>query len=428
VSRSMTDQSTANEQLWKASERGEQDQVVQAIHQLRADVNSTDWFGWTALHWAVSGQHVGTTQTLLNSKANILAQDQTGETVLHWAAANNNMSMVQMLLDHGASVDLCNKDGKIPADLTQLPGIRELCSPAAADQFGGGHPGGIPAPPPGPHDLRYAQIPGGEGNATALMASIAAEQKARAHIQRKLMMMSELQRTLEDYKVQFVRATAERKEAEHRLQAIRPQLERERRGREEAERSLRDMRANIEDHVKQLDDANEKILVAREFAGQIEEIKRARELVTTERKSEWEKIRELKGEVDKATNELKKLKEDGQHATNAISGKKSEVENASRQSEELKDKKSDQADEKAKLADENAELDSLLASFKKEEDKENANRTKEEAAEKDLLKKKSDEEENQRKFQDEIKTKERELQELEKQNRDLQREIDHIGT
>ena len=66
-------------------------------------------FGWTALHWAVSGQHVGTTQTLLNSKANILAQDQTGETVLHWAAANNNMSMVQMLLDHGASVDLCNK-------------------------------------------------------------------------------------------------------------------------------------------------------------------------------------------------------------------------------------------------------------------------------------------------------------------------------
>ena len=36
-----------------------------------------------------------------------------------------------------------------------------------------------------------------EGTVNAMLALIAAEQKARAHIQRKLMSLSELQRTLE---------------------------------------------------------------------------------------------------------------------------------------------------------------------------------------------------------------------------------------
>jgi len=90
----------------------------------------------------------------------------------------------------------------------------------------------------------------------------------------------------------------ERKDTEQRLQAIRPQLERERRGREEAERELRDKRAQIEDLTKRLDDANEKILVARQFAAKISQLKEDLETVQAKRDILREEVRVEQGIVD----------------------------------------------------------------------------------------------------------------------------------
>jgi len=224
------------------------------------------------LHWAVSAGSITTTQLLLNHGADPNSTDQTGETVLHWACANNNQSLVELLVREGANPDMRNKDDKLPSELTVLPGIKEICNPMTMQlqsvPFAVAAPGAI--------DPRFASVTssggGYEAQVNGLLARIAAEQKARAFVQTKLMSMSELGRTLEDYKAQFKRATAERKDAELRLQNIRPTLERERAGREEAERSLRDKRAQIEDLTERLHDANEKILVARKFAGKLQEL------------------------------------------------------------------------------------------------------------------------------------------------------------
>ena len=143
--------------------------------------------------------------------------DQTGETCLHWASANNNASMVELLIDSGASPDLRNRDGKLPCELSTMPLIQNICAPTPDE------PWAATTQHVGPHDVKFAAIPGGpqlpvppfgfghsslhtpwcvgggdpEGQINTMLALIAAEQKARAHIQRKLMMLSELQRTLE---------------------------------------------------------------------------------------------------------------------------------------------------------------------------------------------------------------------------------------
>ena len=96
---------------------------------------------------------MSTASNLLHNRADPNAADQTGETALHWAAANDNVSMVELLINNRASPDLNNKahpaplnhymrssitvcvrlvqNGKLPADLTMTPAIRELCRPAA---------------------------------------------------------------------------------------------------------------------------------------------------------------------------------------------------------------------------------------------------------------------------------------------------------
>jgi len=293
-----------------------------------ADVDSRDWFGWTALHWAVSGGHMSTASNLLHNRADPNAADQTGETALHWAAANDNVSMVELLINNRASPDLNNKNGKLPADLTMTPAIRELCRPAAP------MPGPRPAGP-GPHDIKYATMEGTTVN--GLLACIASEQKARAHIQRKLMTMSELQRTLEDYKVQFARATTERKEADLRLQAIRPQLERERRGREESEKALRDKRHQIEDLRKRLDDANEKIVVARRFATEIEELQKDTASFRDKRELKREELRSKQKSVDTKKLELNQLDDELKNEQNLVAQKEAEFQSMRAEEDDLTD-------------------------------------------------------------------------------------------
>ena len=222
-----------------------------------------------------------------------------------------------------------------------MPQIQMLCQPTPQE------PWGATTQTVGPHDVKFATLSGAdpEGQLNGLLAMIAAEQKARAHIQRKLMMLSELQRTLEDYKTHFARATVERKDTEQRLQAIRPQLERERRSREEAERELREKRAQIEDLVKRLDDANEKILVARKFQQEIQNLKTDLETVRKKRDRVREELRAEQSLVDAQQATLNAILAQQKSEKQSMVSVEAQKQNRIQRKDELTTSKNDITDE-----------------------------------------------------------------------------------
>jgi len=249
-----------------------------------------------------------------------------------------------------------NKDDKLPSELTVLPGIKEICNPMTMQlqsvPFAVAAPGAI--------DPRFASVTssggGYEAQVNGLLARIAAEQKARAFVQTKLMSMSELGRTLEDYKAQFKRATAERKDAELRLQNIRPTLERERAGREEAERSLRDKRAQIEDLTERLHDANEKILVARKFAGKLQELDMKLKDCREKRDVVRVQLRDEQSKVNNMSRELEQIEAAFMNSENDLEHKRTELERALSKNTEQTDEMDNNKDRVHELTQEKSRL------------------------------------------------------------------------
>lgn len=67
-------------------------------------INETDGYGRTALHYAAERDTL-CTELLLENGANIDAGDANGNTALHWAAFKGNETCVRLLLKRGAKVD-----------------------------------------------------------------------------------------------------------------------------------------------------------------------------------------------------------------------------------------------------------------------------------------------------------------------------------
>eukprot|EP00658_Telonema_sp_P-2_P036348 TRINITY_DN2631_c0_g1_i1.p1 TRINITY_DN2631_c0_g1~~TRINITY_DN2631_c0_g1_i1.p1 ORF type:complete len:268 (+),score=92.23 TRINITY_DN2631_c0_g1_i1:215-1018(+) len=135
-----------------------------------------------------------------------------------------------------------------------------------------------------------------------LLALLAAEQRARTHVNRKLSGVSELERTCQDLQARISRGQKARKEADQRLQDLRPGLERERRRRTEAEEHVRDKRQQLEDVNLRLEDATEKIYIARKYANQMRDL----ELNITKKRQELDQLRhDLTGQTE-TLNELRR--------------------------------------------------------------------------------------------------------------------------
>jgi ankyrin repeat protein len=82
--------------------------VVQALVELRANVNATDSVDRTALQHAASSGHVQVLRCLLSAEsgAQVSARDKGGRTALHLAARNGHVEALQLLLStEGASVE-----------------------------------------------------------------------------------------------------------------------------------------------------------------------------------------------------------------------------------------------------------------------------------------------------------------------------------
>jgi ankyrin repeat protein len=94
-------QSTA---LMFASERGFSE-IVERLVASGANVNHKNKYGFTALHAAVSGQHLAVVKYLVKKGAEIDAQDNLGQTPLYFAAERGSLDLTRVLVENGADVN-----------------------------------------------------------------------------------------------------------------------------------------------------------------------------------------------------------------------------------------------------------------------------------------------------------------------------------
>uniref|UniRef100_A0A8C1MQT2 CARD- and ANK-containing Inflammasome Adaptor Protein n=1 Tax=Cyprinus carpio TaxID=7962 RepID=A0A8C1MQT2_CYPCA len=80
--------------LFKAVQKN-LDEVVAALIDHGADINSITQDGFTALHLASQSGHTEAVAQLLEGKADIHVKDKQGRTALHWAAAQGEVGVIQ---------------------------------------------------------------------------------------------------------------------------------------------------------------------------------------------------------------------------------------------------------------------------------------------------------------------------------------------
>jgi len=76
--------------------------AVQSLLQHKANVNTPQIDGTTALHWAVRADDLGTAELLIRAGANVSAANRAGATPMLLAAINGNAAMIEKLIAAGA--------------------------------------------------------------------------------------------------------------------------------------------------------------------------------------------------------------------------------------------------------------------------------------------------------------------------------------
>jgi len=95
-------------------------------------VDAQDAYGWTALRYAVRGNHVEASSALIVLGANMNLASESGRTPLMSAAGNGLTAMVKLLLEAGADATVKNKAGQNAYDISLRGGaagcekIREM--------------------------------------------------------------------------------------------------------------------------------------------------------------------------------------------------------------------------------------------------------------------------------------------------------------
>jgi ankyrin repeat protein len=117
--------------LMLASLKGQEDMVRKLIAR-GADINKT---GWTPLHYAASGGHVGVMRLLFEHHAYVDPESPNGTTPLMMAAQYGNGAAVKLLLDEGAVPTARNRLGLSALDFARLgkrPDAQRLLAPLLA--------------------------------------------------------------------------------------------------------------------------------------------------------------------------------------------------------------------------------------------------------------------------------------------------------
>ena len=86
--------------------------AVRALLDKRADVNTVQPDGTTALHWAVEQDAVEIVPLLIRAGANVKATNRYGATPLWLASLNGNATTIEMLLEAGADPSAASDEGE----------------------------------------------------------------------------------------------------------------------------------------------------------------------------------------------------------------------------------------------------------------------------------------------------------------------------
>ena len=97
--------------------RLEMNKCVNDLILHHVDVNATDLYGKTALHWACEVNNSKATELLLKNGANKDSQNEREETPLFLAAKEGSKDCVHLLLGHFANRELSDYMDRLPRDI-----------------------------------------------------------------------------------------------------------------------------------------------------------------------------------------------------------------------------------------------------------------------------------------------------------------------
>jgi ankyrin repeat protein len=87
-------------------------EVLRSLPAERANINTPQPDGTTALHWAVRHDDLATADALIKAGADVKAANRYGVTPIALAATNGNPAMIRRLLDAGADPNSANPGGE----------------------------------------------------------------------------------------------------------------------------------------------------------------------------------------------------------------------------------------------------------------------------------------------------------------------------
>mmetsp|Transcript_60546 Transcript_60546/g.131204 ORF Transcript_60546/g.131204 Transcript_60546/m.131204 type:complete len:823 (-) Transcript_60546:106-2574(-) len=112
-------------ELIEAAFAGQHSDVARLLEE-KANVESVERNGYTAVSEAAVAGHTVTVGQLLRALADPNHAAQDGRTALHRAAFHGWVPVVRLLLDHGADPATPDVDGKLPADLTKRQELQSM--------------------------------------------------------------------------------------------------------------------------------------------------------------------------------------------------------------------------------------------------------------------------------------------------------------
>jgi hypothetical protein len=95
----------ALDRLMAAAKEGDVETVRRLVNEYDLDVNQSDQYGRTALHFAALRGHEGVARLLLELGADVNQSDQYGRTALDFAAFQGHEGVARLLLESGADVN-----------------------------------------------------------------------------------------------------------------------------------------------------------------------------------------------------------------------------------------------------------------------------------------------------------------------------------
>ena len=124
-----TSEKETAEQLWRAA-NDKEDLVDEIISRKGITINDTDQstenFGWTALHYAARREPIKPIKLLLKKNADLNLKEGFGSTPLHFAAGKGNLRVVQCLIANGSDLKAVDNSNCTPKDVAKTNEIKEF--------------------------------------------------------------------------------------------------------------------------------------------------------------------------------------------------------------------------------------------------------------------------------------------------------------